>query len=143
MNLMTMIPVIAVDISGRHRTSDGLYKMVCAAVAVRITPGGLSEVSGMSTELFIEDHPPNVRDVAAMIEKTVLGLKKEASEGTIIVERGDLFNMDERECRVLFTRDIRFQSSIGERRAIGIAHHLSLSSRNLLIKCTDDFERTA
>lgn len=129
-----MISVIAVDISGRHRADDGFYRMVCAAVAVTITPGGLSEVTGASAEAFVQRQAPDARDVVRMIEKTVLGLKKEANRGVIILERGDMFNMDERECRAMFTRDVRYQSSIGERRAIDIAHHMSLSTHHLLNK---------
>ena len=129
-----MIPVIAVDISGRHRAEDGFYRMVCAAVAVTISPGGLSEVTGAAAEAFVQKRAPDARDVVRMIEKTVLGLKKDAGKGVIIIERGDMFNMDERECRVMFTRDVRYQSSIGERRAIDIAHHMSLSAHHLLNK---------
>ena len=72
-------------------------------------------------------------DVVGMIEKTAEKIRK---KGPLIIERGDLFNLDETLSKSMFTREIRYQESIGDRKAIEFAHHVSLSTRNLLLRET-------
>lgn len=127
-----MFPIIAVDISGRHKTAQNDYYMVCAAVNVDIDPFGLFKVNEIRTESFCSKKSPDVLFIIQMIEKTILPIKKKGA--VIIIERGDLFNMSEYECSLLFSEKVRFQSSVGERRAIEIAHHVSLSARRLVLK---------
>jgi len=125
-----MFTIIAADISGRHKINAGYY-MVCAAVSIEITPGSIEKVNEIRTEAFLFKKPPEIPDVVQIIETTIAKIKM---KGTIIMERGDLFNIDEQLCQSLFSQNIRYQESIGERKAIEIAHHVSNCTRKTLLK---------
>jgi Uncharacterized protein conserved in archaea len=127
-----MFTVIAADISGRHKIDAGYY-MVCAAVSLEITPTSIEKINEINTEAFLIQKSPELSDVVGMIEKTAEKIKK---KGPLIIERGDLFNLDETLSKSMFTREIRYQESIGDRKAIEFAHHVSLSTRNLLLRET-------
>ena len=127
-----MFTVIAADISGRHKIDAGYY-MVCAAVSLEITPTSIEKINEINTEAFLMQKSPELSDVVGMIEKTAEKIKK---KGPVVIERGDLFNMDETLSKSMFTREIRYQESIGDRKAIEFAHHVSLSTRNLLLRET-------
>lgn len=127
-----MFTVIAVDISGRHRIDAGYY-MVCAAASLEITPTSIEKVNEINTDAFLFNKPPELPDIVKIIETTAAKIKR---KGALIVERGDLFNLDEHLSKSLFSQEIRYQESIGERKAIELAHYVSLSTRNLLLKET-------
>jgi Uncharacterized protein conserved in archaea len=127
-----MSTIIAVDISGRHRIDAGYY-MVCAAVSLEITPATLEKINEINTESFLFQKSAELVDIVKIIENTAAKIK---SKGTIVVERGDLFNTDEQLIQSMFSQEIRYQESIGDRKAIELAHHVSLSTRNLLLKET-------
>jgi len=127
-----MSTIIAVDISGRHRIDAGYY-MVCAAVSLEITPATLEKINEINTESFLFQKSAELVDIVRIIENTAAKIK---SKGTIVVERGDLFNTDEQLIQSMFSQEIRYQESIGDRKAIELAHHVSLSTRNLLLKET-------
>lgn len=122
--------IIAVDISGRHPRNNSCY-MVCAAVAVTVSADNIEKIKQIKIKPFRYDAPPGVTDIVRIIEDTV---KEIESEGTIIAEHGDLFNKPERIAASMFSCDFKYQESLGERRAIELAHHVSLSARNALIK---------
>jgi hypothetical protein len=72
--------------------------------------------------------------VVKMIEETVAGLD---FTGTIVTEAGDMYNKPQWLINSMFREDFKYQESLSERRCIEIAHHVSLSSRNLLLKEQD------
>lgn len=125
-----MFPIIAVDISGRHRTEQGYY-MVCAAVAVNVSASHIESVSQIAIKPFLTASAPSVVDVVSIIETTVAEI---SYPGTIVVEHGDMYNQPEWLSKNMFSRDFKYQESLSERLAIEFAHHVSLSSRNLLMK---------
>jgi len=125
-----MFTVIAADISGRHRIDAGYY-MVCAAVSLEITPVSIEKVNEINTDAFLFNKPPELPDIVKIIETTAAKIKK---KGPLIIERGDLFNLDENLSKAVFLQEIRYQESIGERKAIELAHHVSLCTRNLLLR---------
>ncbi|MDR0767898.1 MAG: DUF2209 domain-containing protein [Methanosarcinales archaeon] len=127
-----MFTVIAVDISGRHRIDAGYY-MVCAAVSLEITPTSIEKINEINTDAFLLNRSAELHDIVRIIETTVTKIKK---KGPLIVECGDLFNLDENLSKTMFTQEIRYQESIGERKAIELAHYVSLSTRKLLLKET-------
>lgn len=127
-----MYSIIATDISGRHKLGNDKYYMVCAAVCIDIEPDGIYKVNEIATKAFYTDKAPDILSVVRMVESTAEAIKNK--DAVIVIEQGDLFNISEKESKVLFFRDVKFQESIGERRAVEIAHHVSLSSRRLLIR---------
>ena len=129
---MLMFDIIAVDISGRH-VEDGEYFMVCVAVSFSVSPDHVDKTHQVNILHFKSRDAPELTDVVTMVEKTVEGLNPQA---TIVMEAGDMFNRPQWLVTGMFSRDFKYQESLGERRAIEIAHHISVSVRRLFkIKC--------
>ncbi|ABE53261.1 DUF2209 domain-containing protein [Methanococcoides burtonii] len=128
-----MFPIIAVDISGRHKIKDGYY-MVCAAVALEVSASHIESISQVAIKPFLSHDPLAVLDIVRIIEVTVSEI---AFPGTIVVEKGDLYNQPEWLSKNMFSRDIKYQESLSEMLAIEFAHYVSLSSRKLLMKELD------
>lgn len=122
--------IIAVDISGRHFEGDR-YFMVCAAVALSYSEGNIRGIEGIHIIPYSSQKPPEITDIVHMIEETVKGI---GIESTVVAERGDLFNQPEELVRQMFRVDFKYPESMAERLGIEFAHHISLSSRNLLVK---------
>lgn len=125
-----MFEIIAVDISGRHRVDDH-YFMICAAVAASVTPDHVEKVNQISIRSFREDSAPDVPMVVRMIEDTVSEIR---FNGTIVTEPGDMYNRPQWLIDSMFTMDFKYEESLSERRCMEIAHHVSLSARNLLLR---------
>lgn len=127
--------ITAVDISGRH-SEKNRYFMVCAAVTLSYSGGNIRGVEGVHIVPYSNPSPPEIVDVVRMIEATVEGL---GIESTVVAERGDLFNQSEESVRQMFRLDFKYPESLIERLAIEFAHHVSLGSRNLLLRqeCTE------
>ena len=125
-----MREVIAVDISGRHKI-NGEYFMVVAAVSVFISANHIEKINQIKIKIFRKTLSPELTDVVKMVEDTVNELQ---SNGIIITEKGDMYNVPEKISSSMLSRAFKYQESIGERNAIELAHHVSLSTRNLLLK---------
>ncbi|KXS45034.1 MAG: hypothetical protein AWU59_108 [Methanolobus sp. T82-4] len=125
-----MFEIIAADISGRHRVDD-YYLMVCAAVAASVTPDHVEKVNQISIRSFREDSAPDVPMVVRMIEDTVSEIR---FNGTIVTEPGDMYIRPQWLIDSMFTMDFKYEESLSERRCMEIAHHVSLSARNLLLR---------
>jgi hypothetical protein len=124
-----MWDIIAVDISGRHRVKGGYY-MVCAAVALTISANHIEKVKQIKIQPLWLKKAPSLLDIVQLIEDTA---DQFSFEGTIVAEKGDMYNKPIWVLESMFSRDFKFQESIAERSAIELAHHISLSARNLLI----------
>ncbi|RQD79896.1 DUF2209 domain-containing protein [Methanosalsum natronophilum] len=125
-----MRKIIAVDISGRHKTSDDKYHLVCAAVAVSISPNHIERVHHVNTKYFVREKSLEIMDVVHLMEETVNNID---TWGTIVAEMGDLYNKPVDMVSKMFNRNFKYQESISERLAIQFAHHISHSSRKLLL----------
>ncbi len=125
-----MFDIIAVDISGRHKNGDE-YLMVCAVVAASVTADHVEKVNQIAIRSFRSRSAPDIPYVVKMIEDTVSELR---FSGTIVTEAGDMYNKPQWLIDSMFSDDFKYQESLSERRCIEIAHHVSLSSRKLLLK---------
>jgi hypothetical protein len=124
-----MWDIIAVDISGRHRIKGGYY-MVCAAVALTVSANHTEKVKQIKIQPLWLKRDPSLLDIVQLIEDTSDQL---SFEGTIVTEKGDMYNRPIWVLESMFSKPFKFQESIAERRGIELAHHISLSARNLLI----------
>lgn len=118
--------VVAVDISGRHRLPDGRHCTVCVAISAMVSPLNVQRIEDMR---IIRESPEKV-DIDAVIdiiEKACTGY-----EGVVIAERGDLYNYPEWRAEAMLGRKIKYAESIGERKAIEMAHHVSLAVHRML-----------
>ena len=125
-----MWDIIAVDISGRHSIKGGYY-VVCAAVALTVSANHIEKVKQIKIQPLWLERAPSLLDIVQLIEDTADQL---SFEGTIVAEKGDMYNKPIWVLESMFSRAFKYQESIAERRAIELVHHISLSARNLLIK---------
>lgn len=123
-----MFEIIAVDISGRHAENNE-YFMVCAAVSFSVSADHIHKTHQVNIRNFINKSAPDLHDIVRIVRHTVEGLN---SDAVIVMESGDLFNKHLWLINSMFSHKIKYQESLAERRAIEIAHHISLSSRKLL-----------
>jgi hypothetical protein len=121
--------IIAVDISGRHRIKGGYY-MVCAAAALTVSAIHIEKVKQIKILSLWLKRAPSLLDIVQLIEDTADQL---SFEGTIVAEKGDMYNKPTWVTESMFSRAFKYQESIAERRSIELVHHISLSARNLLI----------
>jgi len=124
-----MWDIIAVDISGRHRIKGGYY-MVCAAVALTVSANHIEKVKQIKIQPLWLKRAPSLLDIVQLIENAADQL---LFEGTIVAEKGDMYNRPIWVLESMYSRAFKYQESIAERRAIELVHHISLSARNLLI----------
>jgi hypothetical protein len=124
-----MWDIIAVDISGRHRIKGGYY-MVCAAAALTISANHIEKVKQIKIQPIWLKRAPGLLDIVQLVEDTADQL---SFEGTIVSEKGDMYNKPIWMLESMFSKAFKYQESIAERRAIELVHHISLSARNLLI----------
>ncbi len=123
-----MFDIIAVDISGRH-VENGGYFMVCAAVLFSVSPDHIDKTHQANIRCFTSSTAPELIDVVKMVEQTVEGLNPQAM---IVMEAGDMFNRSQWLVTSMFSRGFKYQESLSERRAVEVAHHISVSARRLL-----------
>lgn len=117
---------IAVDISGRHRLGDGRYHLVCVAVLVELSPFDLERIEDMRI----------YEEVAGDISlDTVADLVRKACtrhKGIILAESGEFYGSPEWRVEAILGRKFKYAESVGERKAIEVAHHVSLAVHRML-----------
>jgi len=118
--------VVAVDISGRHEVK-GRYYMLCAAVFARISPRNIVRVYEVRQHPLVSDRL-DLNVVVDLIATATLGL-----EGVILVERGDMYNLEHWRAQSILGREMKYPQSLGERLAIELAHHISVAGRKLMV----------
>ncbi|OPX77676.1 MAG: hypothetical protein A4E45_01886 [Methanosaeta sp. PtaB.Bin039] len=116
--------VVAVDISGRHEV-NGRYYMLCAAVAARISARHLEKVYQVRQYPRATD-TLGLREVSDLVFSATVGLS-----GLLLAERGDFYNIERWRVQSLLGREFKYPESLGERLAVELAHHISLSGRRL------------
>ncbi|HEY3422358.1 MAG TPA: DUF2209 family protein [Methanocellaceae archaeon] len=117
--------IIAVDISGRHKMPDGRYMLVCAAVYATISPFTVQRIEDMK---IVKQEPDDisVEVIAGIIQKTAARF-----EGILVTE-GEFYNYPEWRVEAIMGRKFKYAESVGERKALEIAHHVSLAAHRLL-----------
>lgn len=106
--------------------------MVCAVVSVRISPNFIEKICSVR----LVPHVARALDfnvVADFISKACMCLP-----GTIVAESGDLYNQEIWRVKSILGRDFKYPETIAERRAIEMAHHVSVAGRRLIIDARED-----
>ncbi len=119
--------VVAVDISGRHAVG-GRYIMVSASVAARISPEGIERTRRIRLIPLVAESV-EMEVVISLIEESVRGMP-----GVVLAERGDLYNLARWRVESILGREFKYPESLGERRAIELAHHASFAGRKLALR---------
>ena len=118
--------VVAIDISGRHKMPDGRYLLVCVALSARLSPLNIQRLDDMKiVRRFAPD--ASFEEVAGIVAAAAARL-----EGLLVSERGEFYGYPEWRVEAALGRKFKYAESIGERRAIEVAHHVSLAVHRLL-----------
>jgi hypothetical protein len=117
---------VVVDISGRHRMGDGRYHLVCVAVSAVLSPFEVQKIDDMWIVREVTGDIA-VEDIADVIKKTCSRFR-----GVIVTEPGEFYNYPEWRVEAILGRKFKYAESVGERKAIEVAHHVSLAVHRML-----------
>lgn len=118
--------VVAVDISGRHKLADGRYHLVCVAVSAVLSPFDVEKIEDM--RIYHEEADDvSVETVADLIKRAATRYR-----GAIVTEPGEFYNYPEWRVEAILGRKFKYAESVGERKAIEVAHHVSLAVHRML-----------
>lgn len=106
--------------------------MVCAAVSLRISPDFIEKIYQVRLKPCITQ----ILDLNAVVN--LISAAIQCLPGTVIAERGDLYNLDAWRVSSILGRDFKYPESLGERNAIELAHHISFAGWNLATRARDD-----
>ncbi len=117
---------VVIDISGRHKMPDGRYLLVCVALAAELSPLNIQRIDDMK---IVRRSAGDVsfEQIASIISSTSARF-----EGVLVTERGEFYGFPEWRVEAALGRKFKYAESIGERRAIEVAHHVSLAVHRLL-----------
>lgn len=118
--------VVAVDISGRHKLEGGRYYLVCVAISAVLSPFEIQKIEDMRIYRQVSDE--------ISYDTIVDVIKKACSRfrGVIVTEPGELYNYPEWRVEAILGRKFKYAESVGERKAIDVAHHVSLAIHRML-----------
>ena len=118
--------VVAVDISGRHKLKDGRYYLVCVVVSAVLSPFEIQKIEDM--RIYRQETDEISFDTIIEI------IKKACSRfrGVIVTEPGEFYNYPEWRVESILGRKFKYAESVGERKAIEVAHHVSLAVHRML-----------
>ena len=117
---------VVVDISGRHKLADGRYHLVCVAVSAVLSPFEVEKIEDM--RIYDEEAGDVSMDtIADLIKKACTRFR-----GTIVTEHGEFYNYPEWRVEAILGRKFKYAESVGERKAIELAHHVSLATHRML-----------
>ncbi len=117
---------VVVDISGRHKMGDGRYHLVCAVVSAELSPFDLEKIDDMRIYREVADDV-TVDTVADLIKKACSRFT-----GAIVAEPGEFYNYPEWRVEAILGRKFKYAESVGERKAVEVAHHASLAAHRML-----------
>jgi hypothetical protein len=117
---------VVIDISGRHKMPDGRYLLVCVAPAAELSPLNIQRIDDMKIVRRSAD------DVSFEQIASVIASASARFEGVLVTGRGEFYGFPEWRVEAALDRKFKYAESIGERRAIEVAHHVSLAVHHLL-----------
>jgi hypothetical protein len=121
-----ILQAVVIDISGRHKMPDGRYLLVCVALAVELSPLNIQRIDDMKVvRRFAEN--VSFEEIANIICSASARF-----EGILVTEGGEFYGFPEWRVEAALGRKFKYAESIGERRAIEVAHHVSRAVHRLL-----------
>jgi hypothetical protein len=106
--------------------------MVCAAVSARISPECIEKIYQVRLK------PCVAETLDLNIVVNLISAISECLRGTIIAEKGDMYNLDAWKVKSILGRDFKYPESLGERNSIELAHYISFAGRRLIMEQEDE-----
>ncbi len=117
---------VVVDISGRHKLADGRYHLVCVAVSAVLSPFDVEKIEDM--RIYHEQADDvSIETISDLIRRSCARFR-----GTVVTEPGEFYNYPEWRVEAILGRKFKYAESVGERKAIEVAHHVSLAAHRML-----------
>jgi hypothetical protein len=120
------LQAVVIDISGRHKMPDGQYLLVCVALAAELSPLNIQRIDDMKVVRRFAG------DVSFEEIASIMASASARFEGVLVTERGEFYGLPDLRVEAELGRKFKYAESIGERRAIEVAHHVSLAVHRLL-----------
>jgi hypothetical protein len=120
------VKAVAVDISGRHKLKDGRYHLVCVVISAVLSPFEVEKIEDMRIYREISDDV-STDTIADLVKKACTRFR-----GVIVTEPGEFYNYPEWRVEAILGRKFKYAESVGERKAIEMAHHVSLAVHRMI-----------
>jgi hypothetical protein len=105
--------------------------MVCAAVAVETKADAVDAVDSMEFDVHDTEREPRFEVVVDTVSRAVSRLGVEAP---VVAEKGEFYNKPDWIVEGALGADFKYVETIGERKAVGVAHHAAYAVRSLLLR---------
>lgn len=106
--------------------------MVCAAVAVKLKADAVDTVESMDFDVLDTEREPTFDVVVDNVSRAVSGVC--VDEPTVVAEEGEFYNRPDWIVEGALGTEFKYIETIGERKAVDIAHHAAYASRKLTLR---------
>jgi len=110
--------------------------MVCAAVAVELKADAVDAVESMEFDVLDTEREPTFEVVVDNVSRAVsrVGADLGPDGATVVAEEGEFYNRPDWIVEGALGTEFKYVETIGERKAVDIAHHAAYAARNLTLR---------
>ncbi len=108
--------------------------MVCAAVAVELKTDAVDSVEGMEFDVLDTEREPSFEVVVENVSDAVSRVDTGGRKVTVVAEEGEFYNKPDWIVEGALGKEFKYVETIGERKAVDIAHHAAYAARNLTLR---------
>lgn len=108
--------------------------MVCAAVAVELKADAVDAVESMEFDVLDTEHEPTFEVVVDNVSRAVSCVDGGDDEATVVAEEGEFYNKPDWIVEGALGTEFKYVETIGERKAVDIAHHAAYAVRSLMLR---------
>jgi len=105
--------------------------MVCAAVAAETKTDAVDEVGAVEFDVLDTEREPRFEVVVDTVSRAVSRL---GADAPVVAEEGEFYNKPDWIVEGALGTEFKYVETIGERKAVGVAHHAAYAVRNLLLR---------
>ncbi len=107
--------------------------MVCAAVAVEMKADVVDSVESMEFDVLDTEREPSFEVVVDNVSRAVSRVER-GGPTTVVSEEGEFYNKPDWIVEGALGTEFKYVETIGERKAVDIAHHAAYAVRNLMLR---------
>lgn len=107
--------------------------MVCAAVAVELKTDAVDSVECMEFDVLDTEREPTFEVVVENVSRAVSRVDTDDEE-YVVAEEGEFYNKPDWIVEGALGTEFKYIETIGERKAVNIAHHAAYAVRNLMLR---------
>jgi hypothetical protein len=108
--------------------------MVCAAVAVELKTDAVDSVEDMEFDVLDTEREPTFEVVVENVSRAVSLVDTGDEDAVVVAEEGEFYGKPDWIVEGALGTEFKYIETIGERKAVDIAHHAAYAARNLTLR---------